>query len=53
MTLENGSQEEGNNATAEHMYRRDLPCVILALQAKPCLENTERCPGKSFSGDPE
>lgn len=48
MIVENGSQEEGNNMTAEHTYRRDLPFVIRALQAKPCLENMEVLPRKSF-----
>lgn len=52
MTLENGSQEEGNNMTAEHTYRRDLPCVILALQAKPCLANMEVLPRKYFHWGP-
>jgi len=52
--LENGSQGEGNNMTAKRMCRRDLPCVILPVQAKPCLENWENlCPGKAFSRDPE
>ena len=44
MTLEDGSQKEGINTTAEHAHRRDLPGVILQLQVKPCLENVEVLP---------
>lgn len=52
MTLEDASQEEGNNVTAEHAYRRDLPGVILALRAKACLETMEILPKKGFQQGP-
>lgn len=52
MTLEDASQEEGKNVTAEHAYRRDLPGVILALRAKSCLETMEILPKKGFQQGP-